>query len=315
MSETGAAAAAAVAAAVPTAPSPAAPPPAPPPGTVRRRLLRALRRRTLARSWPALLSWLLLTVLVLAALLGPLLVQADPLRQTSSALLAPGSPGHPLGTDDLGRDELSRLVHGARPLLLVSFAATALAAGLGTLVGLVAGYAGGPVELVLMRLVDLALAFPSILLVILLVAAAGPGTVSLVLGIGISLAPGLARLARALTAREAAKDYVVACRLGGTSAPRIMVREVLPNIGGPLLAQVVMTLSVAAGFAAGLSYLGLGIQPPQPDWGYMVQAGQEFLFTAPRLVVLPAALTLLFVVACNFVGDDLRDALDPRGTA
>ncbi|MFG2970387.1 ABC transporter permease [Streptomyces sp. NPDC048288] len=313
MSETGAAVDAV--AAEGAAAVPAASPPASPSGAVRGRFLRAPRRRTLARSWPALLSWLLLTVLVLVALLGPLLVQADPLRQTSSALLAPGSPGHPLGTDDLGRDELARLVHGARPLLLVSFTATALAAGLGTLVGLVAGYAGGPVELVLMRLVDLALAFPSILLVILLVAAAGPGTVSLILGIGISLAPGLARLARALTAREAAKDYVVACRLGGTGAPRIMVREVLPNIGGPLLAQVVMTLSVAAGFAAGLSYLGLGIQPPQPDWGYMVQAGQEFLYTAPRLVVLPATLTLLFVVACNFVGDDLRDALDPRETA
>ncbi|WP_259471940.1 ABC transporter permease [Streptomyces shenzhenensis] len=311
MSETRAAAEAAP---VPAA-APAAPLPKPPSGAPGRRLVDALRHRTVARSWPASLAWLLLAAVVLVALLGPLLVQADPLRQTSAALLTPGSAGHPLGTDDLGRDELARLVHGARPLLLVSFAATALAAGVGTLVGLVAGYAGGMVEQMLMRLVDLALAFPSILLVILLVAAAGPGTVSLILGIGISLAPGLARLARTLTAREAAKDYVVACRLGGTSAPHILLREVLPNIGGPLLAQVVMTLSVAAGFAAGLSYLGLGIQPPQPDWGYMVQAGQEFLFTAPRLVVLPATLTLLFVVACNFVGDDLRDALDPRGTA
>ncbi|MHC3473497.1 ABC transporter permease [Streptomyces sp. 7R007] len=311
MSETGAA--------VDAVPAPAAaptPPASPPPTRPRHlRLLEALRHRPVARSWPALLAWLLLAAVVLTALLGPLLVQADPLRQTSSALLAPGSPGHPLGTDDLGRDELARLVHGARPLLLVSVTATALAAVAGTLVGLVAGYAGGVLEQVLMRLVDLALAFPSILLVILLVAAAGPGTVSLVLGIGASLAPGLARLARTLTAREAAKDYIVACRIGGTSVPRILLREVLPNIGGPLLAQVVMTLSVAAGFAAGLSYLGLGIQPPQPDWGYMVQAGQEFLYTAPRLVVLPATLTLLYVVACNFVGDDLRDALDPRGTA
>ncbi|MFI9757247.1 ABC transporter permease [Streptomyces sp. NPDC051963] len=285
--------------------------------TVTRRpsVVAALRGRRLARSWPAVLSWLVLAAVLLVAAVGPLLVQADPLRQTPSALLPFGSAGHPLGTDDLGRDELARLVHGARPLLLVSFAATALAAVAGTAIGLVAGYAGGVVEQALMRLVDLALAFPSILLVILLVAAAGPGTVSLIVGIGVSLAPGLARLARALTAREAARDYVVACRLGGTGTPRILVRELLPNIAGPMLAQVVMTLSVAAGFAAGLSYIGLGIQPPQPDWGYMVQAGQEFLYSAPRLVVLPATLTLLFVVACNFVGDDLRDALDPRGTA
>ncbi|MEU6141201.1 ABC transporter permease [Streptomyces sp. NPDC047081] len=278
-------------------------------------VLSALRRRRLARSWPAVLSWLVLAAVLLVAAVGPLLVQTDPLRQTPSALLPFGSAGHPLGTDDLGRDELARLVHGARPLLLVSFTATALAAVAGTAIGLVAGYAGGVVEQALMRLVDLALAFPSILLVILLVAAAGPGTVSLIVGIGVSLAPGLARLARALTAREAARDYVVACRLGGTGTPRILVRELLPNIAGPMLAQIVMTLSVAAGFAAGLSYIGLGIQPPQPDWGYMVQAGQEFLYSAPRLVVLPATLTLLFVVACNFVGDDLRDALDPRGTA
>ncbi|MFD8869077.1 ABC transporter permease [Streptomyces sp. NPDC059590] len=303
-----------IAAARPPA-SPSPPSSSPSPSTERRSTLALLRHRRVARSWPAALSWLVLIAVILVAAVGPLLVQADPLRQTPSALLPPGSAGHPLGTDDLGRDELARLVHGAGPLLLVSFAATALAAAVGTAIGLVAGYAGGVVEQILMRLVDLALAFPSILLVILLVAAAGAGTSSLIFGIGISLAPGLARLARALTAREAARDYIVACRLGGTRTPRILVRELLPNIAGPMLAQIVMTLSIAAGFAAGLSYLGLGIQPPQPDWGYMVQAGQEFLFSAPRLVVLPATLTLLFVVACNFVGDDLRDALDPRGTA
>ncbi|MFF3707255.1 ABC transporter permease [Streptomyces phaeochromogenes] len=280
----------------------------------RRGPVAKLRRLGIGTSWPAKVSWVFLVAIVLVALAGPLLISADPVRQTSSAMLPFGSPGHLLGTDDLGRDELARLVHGARPLLFVAFASTALAAVIGTGVGLLAGYAGGVVEQVLMRAVDLALAFPSILLVILLVAAAGPGTTSLVVGVGVSLAPGLARLARALAARETARDYIVAARLGGTRTPRVLVQEILPNIAGPMVAQVVMTLSVAAGFAAGLSYLGLGIQPPTPDWGYMVQAGQEFLYSAPRLVVLPAALTLLFVVACNFVGDDLRDALDPKGT-
>ena len=274
----------------------------------------ALRHRTLARSRLAVVSWAVVAAFVLIAVLGPLLVAADPLRQTNDALLPLGAPGHPLGTDDLGRDELARLVHGARPLLLVAFLATAVAAALGTAVGLVAGFAGGHTERVLMALVDLALAFPAILLIILVVAASRPGPASLVAGIGVSLAPGLARLARALSAREAARDYVLAARLGGTRTPRILLQEVLPNIAGPMLAQVVMTLSIAAGFAAGLSYIGLGIQPPTPDWGYMVQASQEFLYRAPRLVVLPAAATLLFTVACNFVGDDLRDALDPRGT-
>jgi ABC-type dipeptide/oligopeptide/nickel transport system permease subunit len=276
------------------------------------RLRAAYARRKVARSAPAALCWLVVVLFVLTAAFGPLLVAADPARQTGDALLPLGAAGHLLGTDDLGRDQLARMVHGARPLLLVALLATALAAALGVAAGLVAGFAGRRVEWLLMRLMDLALAFPSMLLIILVVAAWQPGVASLVTGIGVSLAPGLARLARALTAREARRDYVLAARLGGTRPPRILVQEVLPNIAGPLLAQVVMTLSVAAGFAAGLSYLGLGIQPPTPDWGYMVQAGQEFLYSAPRLVVLPALATLLFVVACNFVGDDLRDALDPR---
>ena len=276
------------------------------------RLRSAFARRRVARSVLAAVSWGVVLLFVFVAVFGPLLVSADPTRQTSDALLPLGASGHPLGTDDLGRDMLARMVYGARPLLLVAFLSTALAAVVGVAAGLVAGFYGGRVEWGLMRFMDLALAFPSMLLIILIVAAWRPGVPGLVVGIGVSLAPGLARLTRALTTREAGRDYVLAARLGGTRAPRIMVQEVLPNIAGPLLAQIVMSLSVAAGFAAGLSYLGLGIQPPTPDWGYMVQAAQEFLYTAPRLVVLPAAATLIFVVACNFAGDDLRDALDPR---
>ncbi|MFV2087306.1 ABC transporter permease [Micromonospora sp. LOL_021] len=272
----------------------------------------AYARRSIARSWLATVSWLVVVGFVLMATIGPLMIGADPERQSNVTLAGFGTAGHPLGTDDLGRDFLARLVYGAQPLLLVAFLATVLAAVIGTTVGMLAGYLGGWGEQILMRVTDIGLAFPSMLLIILVVAASGPGVRSLVVGVGVALSPGLARLARALTAREAARDYVLAARLGGTRSPRIMIQEILPNIAGPLLAQVVMTLSVAAGFAAGLSYLGLGIQPPTPDWGYMVQAGQEFIYSAPRMAVLPAALTLIFVVASNFVGDDLRDALDPR---
>ncbi|MDG4772501.1 ABC transporter permease [Solwaraspora sp. WMMD792] len=272
----------------------------------------AYARRSIARSWLATVSWLVVVGFVLMATIGPLMIGADPERQSNVTLAGFGTAGHPLGTDDLGRDFLARLVYGAQPLLLVAFLATTVAALIGTTVGMLAGYLGGWGEQILMRVTDVGLAFPSMLLIILVVAASGPGVRSLVVGVGVALSPGLARLARALTAREAARDYVLAARLGGTRSPRIMIQEILPNIAGPLLAQVVMTLSVAAGFAAGLSYLGLGIQPPTPDWGYMVQAGQEFIYSAPRMAVLPAALTLIFVVASNFVGDDLRDALDPR---
>jgi peptide/nickel transport system permease protein len=258
-------------------------------------------------------AWVVVLAYLVVALVGPLVVPGDPLRQTQDALLPIGSPGHLLGTDDLGRDQLARLVFGARPLLTVALLATLVASVLGVAVGLSAGYAGGRVEGLLMRVTDLGLAFPSVLLIILVVAAGGAGATSLVAGIGVALAPGIARLARALAARENARDYVLAARMAGARPSHVMLREILPNIAGPLLVQVLMTLSIAAGFAAGLSYLGLGIQPPTPDWGYMVQAGQEFVYTAPSLVVLPALATLVFVVACNFVGDDVRDALDPRG--
>ncbi|MDP9792217.1 ABC-type dipeptide/oligopeptide/nickel transport system permease subunit [Catenuloplanes nepalensis] len=285
--------------------------------TATARLRASVKARRLGRGPLAAGSWVIVALFVIVAAVGPLLVGADPARGTNDTLLPMGAPGHLLGTDDLGRDELARMIHGAQPLLMVAFLSTGLAALLGIGIGLIAGYAGGWIEWVLMRCMDLALAFPSMLLIILIVSAWRPGVGSMVAGIALALAPGLARLARALAAREARRDYVLAAKLGGTRGPRLLVQEILPNIAGPMLAQVVMTLSVAAGFAAGLSYLGLGIQPPTPDWGYMVQAGQEFLYTAPRLVVLPAAATLIFVVACNFVGDDLRDALDPRasGTA
>jgi peptide/nickel transport system permease protein len=270
-------------------------------------------RRRVGRSALGAISWFVVLAYLLVALVGPLLVPGDPLRQAPDALLPIGSSAHLLGTDDLGRDQLARLVFGARPLLTVALLATVVATVLGVAVGLPAGYAGGRVEGLLMRVTDLGLAFPSVLLIILMVAAGGAGATSLVVGIGVALAPGIARLARALAARESARDYVLAARMAGARPPQVMLREILPNIAGPLLVQVLMTLSIAAGFAAGMSYLGLGIQPPTPDWGYMVQAGQEFVYSAPSLVVLPALATLVFVVACNFVGDDVRDALDPRG--
>jgi ABC-type dipeptide/oligopeptide/nickel transport system permease subunit len=274
----------------------------------------ALAARRFGRRPPAVVAWLLIAAFVLVAVFGPALVTADPLRQSPDTLLPLGAARHPLGTDDLGRDLLARMVQGARPLLLVSCLATVLAAVLGIGAGLLAGYAGGRVAWLLTVLTDLALTFPSMLLILLIVAAWKPGVGSLVTGIGLTLAPGLARLARVLAAVEANRDYVLAARACGARTGRILVWEVLPNVAGPLLAQVVMTLSVAAGFCGGISYLGLGIQPPAPDWGYMAQAGQEYLYTAPRLVALPATATLLFVVACNLAGDDLRDAVDPATT-
>jgi ABC-type dipeptide/oligopeptide/nickel transport system permease subunit len=252
---------------------------------------------------------LLLLFLVMAAF-GPELVAGNPLRQTPSALLGIGAPGHLLGTDDLGRDELVRLVYGARPLITVALASALTACAVGVTVGMIAGYRGGWLDQLLMRCTDLALAFPSILLIILVVTVLGTGAGTLVIGIGIAMAPGFARFGRALTLRETGRDYVAAARIGGSRAPRIMLVDILPNIFGAVSVQLVSTVSLTAGYAAGLSYIGLGIQPPEADWGYMVQEGQAFIYSAPQLVVLPALCTLLFVVACNYVGDALRDATD-----
>jgi peptide/nickel transport system permease protein len=272
----------------------------------------AWRGRSVARSPGSVLAWLVFLAFLLMALFGPWLVSADPLRQTSSSMLPIGSAGHLAGTDDLGRDQLARLVHGARPLIFVSLAATVLACGLGLVLGLAAGFYRGWVEQVTMRSVDVLLAFPSMLLVILIVAAIGTGAPPLVLGIGVAMSPVFARVVRATASREMNRDYVLAARASGARSRRIMTAEILPNMAGPLLVQAFAILSISAGFAAALSYIGLGIQPPRADWGYMVKAGQEFVFTEPALVVVPGLLTMLFVIACNFVGDDLRDAFDPR---
>jgi peptide/nickel transport system permease protein len=271
-----------------------------------------LETRTIARSPASVVAWTLFIGFLAVAAVGPWLVAADPLRQTPAALLPIGSPDHLLGTDDLGRDQLARLVYGARPLILVSLVATVVACALGLVLGLAAGFYGRWVEQGLMRVVDMLLAFPSILLIILVVAAIGKGATTLIIGIGVAMAPSFARVVRATTAREMSRDYVMAARASGARARRIMIVEILPNMTGPLLVQALAILSISAGFAAALSYIGLGIQPPQADWGYMVRAGQEFVYTSPMLAVLPGVLTMIFVTACNFVGDDLRDAFDPR---
>ena len=191
------------------------------PEAVRRRLAR----RRYARRPLAIVSWTVVALLLGVAVFGPLLVRTNPFLQTSSALLPVGSAGHLLGTDDLGRDELARLVYGARPLVLISLAATVLASLLGGAVGMVAGYLGGRVDGLLMRVVDLGLALPSVMLIILLVAGLGTGPAGLILGIGISLAPGMARIARALAVRERGRDYVTAARLGGARAHGIMLGD------------------------------------------------------------------------------------------
>jgi peptide/nickel transport system permease protein len=269
-------------------------------------------RRRLARRPLAVVAWTLLALYALLFLVGPLVVPGNPLAQDSPQLLPAFSSGHLLGTDDLGRDQLVRLLHGGQPLLLVTVASTALATVLGSALGMVAGYFGRGADTVVMRSMDIVLAFPLVLVAILMVAVLGGGVTNMAIAITVSQVPYFARLARNLTLRERTQDYVRSARALGVSGGTILRREILPNLTGSLLVQATSTLAVAAGLASALSYLGLGQNASTPDWGYMVKAGQEFMFSNPGLVLQPGLLITVFAVACNFAGDDLGDALGRR---
>jgi peptide/nickel transport system permease protein len=271
---------------------------------------RAVLRKPLA--WAA---WLTLAFYALVLVLGPLVVSVNPLAQSYTALLPFGSPGHLLGTDDLGRDELARILAGGRPLLVISVGSALAAGAIGTGFGMLAGYRGGLADLMVTWLMDVLLAFPIVLVAILMVAVLGGGVTNTIVAIGLAQIPYFARLARNLTAAERDRDYVRSARALGYGGVTIVSKEILPNISGQLLVQLTSTLAVTAGLSSALSYLGLGQDASAPDWGYMVEAGQQFIFSNPWLSLLPGLLITVFAVACNLVGDDLRDALAIGGLA
>jgi len=251
--------------------------------------------------------WAVTGLFVFTALLAPLLAPYDPVEAVGAPMLAPVSDGHPLGTDGFGRDQLSRLLHGLRPLLFVSLGAVALAMLAGGAYGLVSGVAGGWTDWAMMRLIDILMSFPLILAAILVVAALGASLANLTLAVAMSQLPIFARLARALASGEATRDYVMAARASGFTPVHIMIREVAPNILRPMLVQATSVVALAALTATALSYLGLGVRPPAPDLGYMVREGQELIFIAPEHTVLPGLLIAVFALAVSFCGDRLAD--------
>jgi peptide/nickel transport system permease protein len=255
----------------------------------------------------------LLAILFLIALLSPVISPHDPLAiSPDNSYLPPLSPGHLLGTDELGRDLLSRVLWGARVSLPVAFVAVAVGLIGGGLIGLVSGYAGGVTDLLLMRVIDALLAFPGLILAIGVVAALGPGLRNAMIAIGIVAVPAYARLVRGVVLQLKTMDFVVATRSIGASPIRIVVRHLIPNLLNPVIVQV----SLSAGFAilaeATLSFLGLGAQVPTPDWGQMINVGAAFLANDPWLAIVPGAAISIAVFSFNLLGDSLRDALDPR---
>ena len=255
----------------------------------------------------------LVGLLFAVALLAPIISPHDPLATApDDAYLPPLAPGYLLGTDELGRDQLSRVLWGARVSLPVAFVAVGVGLTVGGLTGLVSGYAGGIVDLLLMRVVDALLAFPALILAIALVAALGPSILNAMVAIGIVAVPVYARLVRGVVLQLKPMEFVVATRSLGASPIRIVVRHLIPNLVNPILVQV----SLSAGFAilaeATLSFLGLGAQPPTPDWGQMITIGRTFLPNDAWLAIVPGAAISLCVYSFNLLGDSLRDALDPR---
>ncbi len=255
----------------------------------------------------------LVGALFLVALLAPVISPHDPIATApDDAYLPPFSPHHLLGSDELGRDQLSRILWGARISLPVAFVAVAVGLLGGGLIGMASGYAGGLTDLLLMRLVDALLAFPALILAIALVAALGPSLRNAMVAIGVVAIPVYARLIRAVVLQLKQMEFVVATRSLGANPLRIIVSHLIPNLLNPILVQV----SLSAGFAilaeAVLSFLGLGAQPPTPDWGQMITTGRTFLPNDPWLAIVPGIAISITVYSFNLLGDSLRDALDPR---
>jgi len=278
-----------------------------------------IRRRPVAlvelarRNRGVVVGLALVGALFLVALLAPVISPHDPIATApDDAYLPPLSPHHLLGSDELGRDQLSRILWGARISLPVAFVAVAVGLLGGGLIGMASGYAGGLTDLLLMRVVDALLAFPALILAIALVAALGPSLRNAMVAIGVVAIPVYARLVRAVVLQLKQMEFVVATRSLGANPLRIIVSHLIPNLLNPILVQV----SLSAGFAilaeAVLSFLGLGAQPPTPDWGQMITTGRTFLPNDPWLAIVPGIAISITVYSFNLLGDSLRDALDPR---
>jgi peptide/nickel transport system permease protein len=261
----------------------------------------------------ALTSGALITILlVIVALAAPLLAPQDPNWQETSRRLEGPSKEHLLGLDDLGRDVLSRVIYGARVSLRVGFSVVLLASTVGIFLGAVAGYFGGKVDTVIMRLSDMLLAFPGILLAIALVAVLGPSLNNVVLALSVIGWVGYARLVRGQILKVRQMEFVTAAEALGARSPRIIFHHLLPNVLSPVIVMATLGLAGAILAEAALSFLGLGVQPPTPSWGAMLTTGRQYLGLANHLAVYPGIAIMLAVMGLNFLGDGLIDALDPK---
>lgn len=272
---------------------------------------RALRR--LVRHRTAMVGFALVATFVLVAVLAPLVAPFDPTRTSWTAIRKAPSALHWFGTDENGRDVLSRVIWGARASLLAGVVSVAIAMAAGVPIGMLAGFRGGWIDALISRFTDAMLACPFLILAIALAAFLGPALENAMIAIGISATPIFIRLARGATMAAKVEDYVEAARAIGNPRWRVAVRHILPNIVPPLLVQATLTIATAIIAEASLSFLGLGQQPPAPSWGSMLNTAQRFIEQAPWMAIFPGLSIVLVVLGFNLLGDGLRDAFDPRG--
>lgn len=266
----------------------------------------------------ALVGLYIVIILIFAGLLAPILAPHDPIIQNLGNRLIPpfwnagGSFSYILGTDDFGRDVLSRIMYGARISLMIGIISVSIALVFGTLVGSISAYFGGLIDMIFMRIMDIMLAIPSILLAVIIVSVLGPSLFNVMIAIGIVGIPSYARLIRGSVLAEKEKEYVTASRINGSSHFRLILKVILPNCAAPLIVTATMGFATAVIEAAAYSFLGLGAQPPTPEWGAMLTNSLEFITTAPWMVFYPGIAIFLTVMGFNLVGDGLMDVLDPK---
>jgi peptide/nickel transport system permease protein len=270
----------------------------------------------LFRNKLAIVGMVIIGIVIFVAIFAPFLASQDPnengVFKTYPRENKQGpSLAHPMGTDDLGRDMMSLIFYGARVSVRVGVFAVGIAILVGATLGAIAGYAGGTVDNVIMRLMDIMLSFPSILLALVIVVAIGPGLFNAMLAVGIVSIPSFARITRATVIKENENVYVMAARSLGANSNRVLWRHIVPNSLSPLIVAASLGIAVAILDAAGLGFLGLGAQPPTPEWGLLLSRNKSHLFTSPWMVIFPGVAIMFLVLGFNLLGDGLRDALDP----
>ena len=268
--------------------------------------------KRLLKNKAAVVGGIVILFIILVGILGPFLVKTDPNAQNILNKLQPPSKEHWFGTDNFGRDIFSRIVNGTKLTLTVGFLSVFIGGVIGVVLGIVSGYYGGAIDTITMRLMDILLAFPGILLALAIVSVLGGSLINVIIAVGIFSIPAFARIVRGSTLQVKNLEYIDAVRALGASDIRIIFRHILPNIMSPIIVQATMRIATAILTASGLAFLGLGAQPPAAEWGAMLSDGRTYMHNAGHMVLIPGMMIVVVVLAFNIFGDGLRDALDPK---